>query len=70
MPYSPFREPHAGAPSRPGLLDRLVRDKRGMAASVAVIVVVVAASAVYLADAVAEREPSTALGYTLSLIHI
>jgi hypothetical protein len=62
--YGSLSEPHAVTPpSRPGLLGRLARDKRGIAASVAVVVIVVGAAAVHLADAVAEREPSNALAY-------
>jgi hypothetical protein len=58
--YTSFRERAAGpAPSRPGLLGRLARDKRVMA-GVAVVVIAVAAAAVYLADAGAKPEPSNA----------
>jgi Domain of unknown function (DUF1996) len=52
-----FREPDAGPP-RSGLLRRLVRDKRRVAAGVAVGVIVVAVAAVYLAHPAADPEPS------------
>ncbi|GAB3955145.1 hypothetical protein GCM10027614_63530 [Micromonospora vulcania] len=61
MSYTSFREPDAGPPpARPGLLRRLARNKLGMAASATVVVMVVAAAAVYLTDASAEPAPSNA----------
>jgi hypothetical protein len=57
--YAVFREPDAGPP-RPGLLRRLVRDKRAVAAVVAVVAIVVAAAAGYLARPAADPEPSNA----------
>ena len=59
MSHTVYREPAAGPP-RSGLLRRLVRDKRGVAASVAVGAIVVAAAAVYLAHLAADPEPSDA----------
>jgi Domain of unknown function (DUF1996) len=56
--YTVLREPDAGRP-RSCLLRRLVRDKRGVAASMAVAIVV-AAVAVYLARHGADPEPSNA----------
>ena len=67
MAYTSFREHEAGpAPSRPGLLGRLARDKRVMAAGVAGVIVV-AAAAVYLAGTADKPAPSNAanaLAYT------
>jgi hypothetical protein len=54
--YTVFREPDAGR-SRPGLLRRLVRDKRVLAAGVTVVV---AAAAVYLVGPAADPKPSNA----------
>ncbi|WCN82645.1 DUF1996 domain-containing protein [Micromonospora sp. LH3U1] len=60
MSYASFHEPDASPPpSRPGLAGRFARNKLGMAASVAVVLVV-AAGGVYLATAADEPEPSNA----------
>jgi hypothetical protein len=56
-----FHEPDASPPpSRAGLLGRLVRDRRGIAAGVAVVAIVVAGAVVYFTDAAAAPEPSNA----------
>lgn len=67
MSYNSFRVPDAGPPpSRQGLLRRLARDKRVLAASAAVVVIVAAAVAVNLSGADADSAPTNALADTSS----
>ncbi|WP_329103380.1 DUF1996 domain-containing protein [Micromonospora sp. NBC_01699] len=61
MSYASFREPDASPPpARPGLPGRLARNRLSMAAGVAVVVIAVAATALYRANAPAEPQPSNA----------